>query len=48
MASCPIISWHIEVGKVEAVTDFIYLCSKMTEVTTAMKLKDARSLEEKL
>ena len=35
--------------KVEAVTDFIFLGSKITvDVTAAMKLKDACSLEEKL
>ena len=49
MASGPIISWQIEGEKVEAVTDFIFLGSKITvEVTAAMKLKDACSLEEKL
>ena len=26
----PIISWHIERGKVETVTDFIFLGSKIT------------------
>ena len=31
MASSPIISWQIEGGKVEAVTDFIFLGSKITE-----------------
>ena len=30
MASDPIISWQIERGKVEAVTDFIFLGSKIT------------------
>ena len=30
MASGPIISWQIDGGKVEAVTDFIYLVSKIT------------------
>ena len=30
MASSPIISWQIEGGKVEAVTDFIFLASKIT------------------
>ena len=30
MASSPIISWHIEGGKVEAVIDFIFLVSKIT------------------
>ena len=30
MASCPITSWQIEGEKVEAVTDFIFLGSKIT------------------
>ena len=30
MASGPITSWQIEGGKVEAVTDFIFLVSKIT------------------
>ena len=30
MASGPITSWHIEGGKVEAVTDFIFLGSKIS------------------
>ena len=30
MASGPITSWQIEGGKVEAVTSFIFLCSKIT------------------
>ena len=30
MASGPITSWQIEVGKVEAMTDFIFLDSKIT------------------
>ena len=30
MASSPITSWQIEGGKVEAVTDFIFLGSKIT------------------
>ena len=30
MASDPIASWQIEVGKMEAVTDFIFLGSKIT------------------
>ena len=35
--------------KVEAMTDFIFLGSKITaDGTAAMKLKDACSLEEKL
>ena len=45
MASSPITSWKIEGGKVEAVTDFIFLGSK---ITAAMNLKDIFSLEGKL
>ena len=30
MASSPITSWHIEGGKVETVTDFVFLDSKIT------------------
>ena len=49
MASSPIPSWQIEGGKVEAVTGFISLGSKITETITAVtKLKDACSLEGKL
>ena len=49
MSSGPIASWQIEWGKVEAVTDFIFLGSPITvTVTAAMKLKDTCSLEEKL
>ena len=47
MASGPITSWQIEGEKVEAVTDFIFLGSKITvdSLTAAMTLKDACSLE---
>ena len=45
MASRPITSWQIEGGKVETVTDCIFLGSK---IIAAMKLKDTCSLEEKL
>ena len=49
MASGPITSWEIDVETVETVSDFIFWCSKITaEVTAAMKLKEAYSLEEKL
>ena len=49
MASGPITSWEIDGETVETVSDFIFLDSKITaEVTAAMKLKDAYSLEEKL
>ena len=42
-------SWQIEGEKVEVVTYFIFLGSKIiVDVTAAMKLKDACSLEEKL
>ena len=44
-AFSPITSWQIEEEKVEAVTDIIFLGSK---ITAATKLKDAFSLEEKL
>ena len=47
MASSLITSWQIEDEKLEPVTDFIFLGSKITEmVTAAMKLKDTCSLEE--
>ena len=46
MASGLIISWQVEGEKVETVTDFNFLGSKIT--AGAMKLKDACSLEEKL
>ena len=46
MASCPTTSWQID-G--ETVADFIFLAPKSLQmVTTAMKLKDAYSLEGKL
>ena len=49
MASGPITSWQIEGEKVETVTEFIFLGSKITAAVTAvMKLKDACFLEEKL
>ena len=49
MASGPITSWQVEREKVETVTDFIFLGSKITVMVTAtMKLKDVCSLEEKL
>ena len=42
-------SWQIDEGKVERVTDFIFLGSKSLQmVTAAMKLKDACSMEGKL
>ena len=49
MASGPIPSWQIDGETMETVTDFIFLGSKITVmVTTAMKLKDTCSMEEKL
>ena len=46
--SGPITSWQIDGEKVETVTDFIFLGSKLTVVIGARKFKDACSLEEKL
>ena len=49
MASGPITSWQIDGETVETVTDFILGAPKsLLLMTTAMKLKDAYSLEEKL
>ena len=49
MASGPITSWQIDGEIVETLTDFIWGAPKsMQIVTSAMKLKDACSLEEKL
>ena len=49
MASGPITSWQIDGETMETVTGFILGGSKMLQmVTTAMKWKDACSLEEKL
>ena len=49
MASGPITSWEIDGETVETVSDFIFWASESLQmVTAAMKLKDARSLEEKL
>ena len=49
MASGPIISWQIDGETMETVTDFIFWAPKSLQtVTTAMKLKDTYSLEEKL
>ena len=47
MTSSPITSWKIDGEKMETVTDFIFLGSKITwMVTTSMKLKDNCSLEK--
>ena len=49
MASGPITSWQIDGETVEIVADFIFGGSKSLHmVTTAIKLKDVYSLEEKL
>ena len=49
LASGPITSWQIDGKTMETVTDFIFFGCKITVmVTTAMKLKDTCSLEEKL
>ena len=49
MASSPITSWQIDGERMETVTDFIFLGSKITaDDDCSHKLKDACSLEEKL
>ena len=49
MASGPITLWQIDEERVETVTGFILGGSKITaDVTAAMKLEHACSLEEKL
>ena len=47
MASGPIMSWQAEGEKVEVVTDFLFLGSKITAVTAAMKSEDKHFLEGK-
>ena len=49
MASGPITSWEIDRETVETVSDLIFWAPKSLQmVISAMKLKDAYSLEEKL
>ena len=49
MASSPITSLQIDGGKMETVTEFIFLVPKSLQtVTAATKLKDSCSLEVKL
>ena len=49
MASGPIILWEIDGERVETVSDFIFWAPKSLQVViSAMKLKDAYSLEGKL
>ena len=47
MTSGPITSWQIDEEKVEPVTDFIFLGSKITVDGDCMKLKDTCSLGKK-
>ena len=48
IVSGPITSWQIDGGKVEAMTDFSLLGSKITaDMIAAIRLKDTRSLEGK-
>ena len=46
MASSPITSWQIDGETMETVRDFLGVGG--SQITAAMKLKDACSLEEKL
>ena len=49
MASGPTTSWQIDGETMETMTDFIFWAPKSLQMdTTAMKVKDACSLEEKL
>ena len=49
MASGPITLWQIDGETVETVSDFIFLCSKITaDGDCSHEIKDACSLEEKL
>ena len=49
MASGPITSWEIDEETVEAVSDFIFLGSKITaDGDCSREIKDAYSLEGKL
>ena len=49
MASGPITSWEIDGGKVEAVTDFIFLDSRITaDGNCSHEIKDTCSLEGKV
>ena len=48
MASCPITSWEIDGETAEIVTDLFYWAQKSLQMTAAMKLNDACSLEEKV
>ena len=48
MASGPITSWQIDVGKMKTVTDFIFLGFKITADGDCKIIKDACLLKEKL
>ena len=48
IASSPITLWQIDGEIMETVRDFIFWLKSLQMVTSAMKLKDACSLEEKL
>ena len=48
LASGPITSWQIVGETMETETDFIFWAPESLQMMTAMKLKDACSLEEKL
>ena len=48
MAAGPITSWQIEGEKVEVVTDFLFLGSKITADGAAMKSEDIHFLAGKL
>ena len=49
MASGPITSWQLDGETMETVTDYFWGAPKSLQmVTTAMKLKDTCSLEERL
>ena len=49
MASSPITPWQIDGGKIEAVTGFIFLGSKITSDSDfSHEVKDACTLEGKL
>ena len=49
MATGPFTSWQIEGGKLETVTDFIFLGSRITaNGNCSYEIKDSCSLEEKV
>ena len=48
MPSSAITSWQIYEETVETVTDLFYWAQKSLQMTAAMKLNDACSLEEKV